>query len=71
MMTPQAQAILQSARIAELRESATAVATLCKPPAVVELPRTRDDGNSGRRRLFLLLARERRRNARLVAELVK
>jgi len=69
-MTPQAQTILRAARIAELKASASSVAALCRPPAAVELPRSRD-GNSGRRLLFLLLARERRRNARLVAELIR
>jgi hypothetical protein len=69
-MTPQVQAILQSARIAELRDTTSSVARLCRPPGAVELPR-HGDGNNGRRLLFLLLARERRRNARLVAELVK
>ena len=59
-------AILQSARIAELRDRASSVASLCRAPAAVELPRTHPrDGNSGRR-LLLLLARERRRNASLV-----
>jgi len=67
-MTP--QTILQAARVAELRALASSTATLCRPPAAVELPRTRD-GNSGRRLLLLLLARERRRNARLVAELIR
>jgi|KBSMisStaDraftv2_1062788.scaffolds.fasta_scaffold02656_13 hypothetical protein len=69
-MTPQAQTILRAARIAELKASASSVAALCRPPAAVELPRSRD-GNSGRRLLLLLLARERRRNARLVAELIR
>ena len=64
-MTPQAQTILRAARVAELKAAASSVAALCRAPATVELPRTRD-GNSGRRLLLLLLARERRRNARLV-----
>jgi hypothetical protein len=55
-------AILQSARIAELRDRVASVAALCKPAAVVELPGAPDD----RRRLLMLLARERRRNAGLV-----
>ena len=60
-------AILQSARIAELRDRASSVASLCRAPAAVELSRrTRRDGNSDRRLLLLLLARERRRNAGLV-----
>jgi len=70
-MTPQAQTILRAARVAELKATASSVAALCRPPAAVELPRAHRDGNSGRRLLLLLLARERRRNARLVAELVK
>jgi hypothetical protein len=71
-MTPQAQTILRAARVAELKATASSVAALCRPPAAVELPRhTRRDGNSGRRLLLLLLARERRRNARLVAELIR
>jgi hypothetical protein len=60
-------AILQSARIAELKAVASSTARLCMAPAAVELSRrTRRDGNSGRRLLLLLLARERRRNAGLV-----
>lgn len=72
MTTPKTLAILQSARIAELRDSASAVAALCKRPAAVELPRLSRPGNDGgRRRLLLLLARERRRNAALIAELMR
>lgn len=70
-MTPQAQTILRAARVAELKATASSVAALCRPPAAVELPRSTRDGNSGRRLLLLLLARERRRNARLVAELIR
>lgn len=58
-------AILQSARIAELRDKASSVAALCKAPAVVELPRSRR-GDSDRRRLLMLLARERQRTAKLI-----
>jgi hypothetical protein len=66
-MTP--QAILRSARIAELHAAASALAEACKRPAPVILPRLSSSARD--RRLLLLLARERRRNARLVAELVK
>ena len=58
-------AILQSARIAELRDRATLVAGLCKAPTVVEFPHSSRRGADDRRRLLLLLARERRRNASL------
>lgn len=58
-------AILQSARIAELRDRASSVAALCKPPAVVELPPASRHGVDDRRRLLLLLAHERRRNSKL------
>jgi len=70
-MTPQGQTILRAARVAELKATASSVAALCRPPAAVELPRSTRDGNSGRRLLLLLLARERRRSARLVAELIR
>jgi hypothetical protein len=63
MMRSAVNDILQSARIAELREEVLEVAELAKSPPVVELPR----GKRGRLRLVRLLARERRRNARLVA----
>jgi hypothetical protein len=56
------RAILQSARIAELKEQAAEVARLARKPPAVELPR---DARS-HYRLLLLLARERRRNMRLV-----
>jgi hypothetical protein len=65
-----ARAILQSARIAELKQSTSSIAALCKAPAAVELPRARGD-DGGRRRLLLLLAHERRRNAALIAELLR
>jgi hypothetical protein len=59
--------ILIRARVAELRDSASSVAKLCRPPAVVELRRSSD---GGRRVLLQLLARERRRSAKLVSELL-
>jgi hypothetical protein len=59
-------AILQSARIAELRDHAALVASLCKAPAVVELPHNSRRGDHDRRRFLMLLAHERRRNSRLV-----
>jgi hypothetical protein len=68
-MTPQLQTILQSARIAELRAAANALAMACKRPAPVILSRLSSSARD--RRLLLLLARERRRSARLVAELMK
>jgi hypothetical protein len=58
-------AILQSARVAELAERAAVVATLCRPPTVVELPHNSRRDERDRRRLLMLLARERRRNASL------
>ena len=61
------QAILRSARIAELHARADEVAALCRPAATVELPRSGND----RRRLLMLLARERRRSKRLVDELTR
>lgn len=66
-MNSRAQAILQSARIAELRFAAAEVAALCRPAVAVELPRNHSD----RRRLLMLLAHERRRNAKLVNLLIK
>ena len=59
------QAVLRGARVAELRNAAAEVTTLCRPVPVIELPRGRD-----RRRLLMLLAYERRRSARLI-ELLK
>jgi hypothetical protein len=61
-MTPQAQSILQSARIAELRTQADTLAAAVRHPPI-ELPH---DTRAARRRLLLLLARERRRNAALL-----
>ena len=57
------QAVLQSARVAELRTSAAQVAALCRRPVPVDLPKS---SVASRRRLLLLLASERRRNAKLV-----
>jgi hypothetical protein len=60
-------AILQSARIAELRDRASLVASVCKPSAVVELSRnSRRGAADDRRRFLMLLAHERRRNSKLV-----
>jgi hypothetical protein len=63
-MTPQAQSILQSARVAELRTQADTVAAATRRAPPIEL--SRDSGQADRRRLLLLLARERRRNAALL-----
>ena len=63
-MNPQAQAILRSARIAELRASASTVAALCRAAPIV-LSRE-SSSSAGDRRLFLLLARERRRASKLL-----
>jgi hypothetical protein len=68
-MPLQVQTILQSARIAELQMQANELAALVRPAPVVEIPRTRR--GTDHRRLLLLLARERRRNVRLVAEFAK
>jgi hypothetical protein len=65
-MSTEQQQILRSARIAELRVTTANVAALCKQPAAVELPA---DNRDGRRVLLQLLARERRRNAKLVEQL--
>jgi hypothetical protein len=56
-------AILQSARIAELRTAATELATLCQRPVPVVLAHSPP---ASRRCLLALLVRERRRNAKLV-----
>lgn len=61
-MTPHARAILQSARIAELRSAAE----LVQPRKPVELPR---DAKQRMQRLLTLIAAERRRNAALVEQL--
>jgi hypothetical protein len=66
-MTPQMQSILQNARIAELHAQANELAVLVRPSPVIEISRHR----TGHRRLLLLLAYERRRSARLIAELAK
>jgi len=68
-MTPQVQAILQNARIAELRAAANALAVACKRPTPVILPRMSSSARD--RRLLLLLAHERKQRARLIAELAK
>ena len=67
-MTQRVAALLASARVAELRAQAETLAAAAAPPARVELPQ---DPRQARRRLLLLVARERRRNATLLAELVK
>lgn len=67
-MSSQIQTILQSARIFEMQTQANELAALVRPaPVVVSASRRGTD----HRRLLLLLARERRRNVRLAAELVK
>jgi hypothetical protein len=65
MTKPLVNEILQSARIVELREAVLEVAALAKSPPV-ELPRSNRS-----QRLIRLLVRERKRNARLVAELTR
>jgi hypothetical protein len=70
-MSTEQQQILRSARVAELRATTASVAALCRPPAAVELPVTSRRGDGGRRLLIQLLARERRRNAKLVEELFR
>ena len=60
--------LLASARVAEMRAQAENLAAAARPPARVELPQ---DPRQARRRLLLLVARECRRNASLLAELVK
>ena len=60
--------LLASARVAELRAQAENLAAAARPPARVELPQ---DPRQARRRLLLLVALERQRTARLLAELVK
>jgi hypothetical protein len=66
-MKSQTQAILQSARIAELRTAAKETAAACRRPVPVDLSMS---SSAGRRRLLLLLAHERRRNAKLVELLI-
>jgi hypothetical protein len=58
--------LLASARVAELRAQAEDLAAAARPPARITAPRS-----PGNRRLLLLIARERRRSARLLSELVK
>jgi len=61
-MTPQ-QMILASARVAEMKAAAVELSAAGRPPARVALTR---DLVRDRRRLLVLLAHERRRNAKLV-----
>jgi hypothetical protein len=61
-------AVLQAARICELKMAVEEVAQLTRPPAAMPLPSA---DRSGRRRLLLLLAAERRRSARLVKLLLQ
>lgn len=63
-----ADEIRQSARVADLRDDAAEVAALARRSPTVDLPL---DGHGGRRRLMALLIRERRKTARLLAELMK
>lgn len=60
--------ILASARVAELRLSADEIAAASRGLGSIELTR---DPIRDRRRLLALLARERRRNAILLAELLR
>jgi hypothetical protein len=69
-MNSNQQAILRSARIAELRNVTSSVAALCKPPAAVKLIASHDR-RDGRWLLFQLLARERQRSAKLAEELAR
>ena len=66
-MSRLAQSLLVSARIAELEREVDELARAAAPAPRVELP----PGASGRRRLIAMLAHERRRNAKLVAELLR
>jgi lambda repressor-like predicted transcriptional regulator len=66
-MTP--QTILQGARVAELRHRANVLAALVRPPPALRSPRLSARHGLERRRFLLALARERRRSARLIAEL--
>jgi hypothetical protein len=67
MTKPLANEILRSARIAELHDSVSEVAKLAKAVSF-ELPR---NDKRARARLIRLLARERKRSAKLIAELIK
>lgn len=67
-MTSQVANLLASARVAELHTQADELAMAARPPVRVELPR---DPRQANRRLLLLVARERKRSARLLAELGK
>jgi hypothetical protein len=64
-MTPTGN-LLAASRLVELRREADRLAVDARPPGRVVVPRSKDN-----RRLLLLVARERRRAARLLAELVK
>jgi hypothetical protein len=68
-MTP-TQAILQSARIAELKAHADVLAALARPAPVIAI-RSSSRRSDDHRRLLLLLAQERRRSTRLIAELAR
>jgi hypothetical protein len=57
------QSLLASARVAELKHAAAELSSATRPPARVVLTR---EAERDRRRLLMLLARERRRNAKLV-----
>jgi hypothetical protein len=62
-MKTKARLILQSARIAELRDSAMEVAALCEQRAPASLPKS---SSAKRRCLLQLLRLERIRNSKLV-----
>ena len=62
-MTPTGN-LLAASRLAELRQQADELAAVARPPAPIRT-------SPANRRLLLLIARERRRIARLLAELVK
>jgi len=68
-MTP--QAILQSARVAEMRADAIALAVLVRPSPVLRFTRKPPRRGAEHRRFLLMLAQERRRSARLIAELAR
>jgi len=57
------QSLLASARVAELKHGAAELSAAARPPARLALER---DPARARHALMLLLARERRRNAKLV-----
>jgi hypothetical protein len=71
-VTPAAQSILSYARVAELHRQADELAAVVRPSPMVQVARPSSRrGRHDHRRLLLLLAHERRRNAHLIAELVK